>query len=325
MKRMKSSIALPLFLCLLGMGMNASAATVPDGVGLYIRLYDKAIYTPESPVTLHVGIVNTSDTPFVFHVADEKIFSLQLTVSDLHNEVLSPTREYISRRNSNQQVLYREIRLLPGEEYAFRTTLSSFVDINAPGVYFVKAALHTFMDGPGQIDSNEITLHVRPSGQDAETAGLTGDQRIKEAEREILEYQDLSPDDVVRYMIDARIAGDWRKFFLYLDVESLMLDHRLKRERYARGSEEERRQMIEEYKELLRSSMVNSEILIRPSSYDVVQYRVNLNNREEAEVTVLSRFSYPEYTEIKRFIYYLHRPDEYWQVHDYDVINEGTE
>jgi hypothetical protein len=325
MKRMKSSITLPLFLCLLGMGMTASAATVPEGVGLYIRLYDKEIYTPESPVTLHVGIVNTTDTPFVFHVADDKIFSLQLTVTDLHNEVLSPTREYISRRNSNQQVLYREIRLLPGEEYAFRTTLSSFVDISGPGVYFVRAALHPFMDGPGHIDSNEITLHIRPAGQDAEAAAVTGDERIEDAERELLRRQNLSPDDVVRYMIDARIAGDWRKYFLYLDVESLMLAHRLKRERYARSSEEERRRMIEKYKELLRSSMVNSELLMRPSAYDVVQYRVNLNNREDAEVTVLSRFSYPEYTEIKRFIYYLHRPDQYWQIHDYDVINEGTE
>ena len=324
MKRKNSLFALLLFLCTLLLGHTAAALTIPDGVRLTIRLYDKKIYTPETEVKLRVGIINGSESPFVFHVADDKIYSLELAVKNLHNERLSSTEEYIRRTHSNQQVLYREVRLLPGEEYAFMASLSSYVDIEEPGVYFVRASLNPVMDGSGSLSSNEITLHVRPSETGEETP-VTSRETIEKREEEVLRRQNLTPDDVIRYMIDALIHEDWQRFFLYLDVESLMLEHRLRRERYETASEPERQSMIEDYRELLRSSMVHGDILMRPSSYEVVQYRVNLRDREEATVTVLSRFTYPEYTEIKRFTYYLRRPEDYWKVYSYDVINEGTE
>ena len=321
---MNSKYALLLFLWIFLFAQAVSALQIPEGVELSLRLYNKRIYTPNSPVELHVGVVNSSSRPFSFHVADNKIFSLDLSVKNLHNESLDPTQEYIRRRSSNQQVLYREIRLLPGEEYAFVIELSAFVRITEPGVYFVQASMKPEIETPERLDSNEITLHVRP-GEMTQQEQKYADEQLEEREIETLKRQDLAPDEVVRYMIDARRNGEWKKFFLYLDVQSLMLEHRLRKEQWKRRSDSQRQEMIEEYKDMLRSSMVNNEILLIPTSFRVVGYQVNLNGEEEAEVRVRSRFKYQDFTEIKLFTYYLHRKEKYWEIYRYEVTNEGTE
>lgn len=321
---MNSIRALLLFLWILLAGLVSATAEVPEGVELSLRLYDKKIYHPDSAVTLHVGIVNSSSSPFAFHIADTKLFSLDLTVRNLHNEKIDPTREYIRRKSSNQQVLYREIRLLPGEEYAFLVQLSSFVRIEQPGIYFLRASLQTDMESSQAIDSNEISLHIRPGGQNRSSADDTREQ-IAELESEALKQRSLAPDEVVRYMIDARKRGEWKKFFLYLDVQSLMLEHQLKKEQWVRRSDVERQRMLEDYKEMLKSSMVNSEILLVPTSYKLIGYQVNLQDREEATVEVRARFKYRNFTEIKKFTYFLHRKDGYWEIYRYEVNNEGTE
>ncbi|MFP4267418.1 MAG: hypothetical protein ACLFQW_05405 [Spirochaetaceae bacterium] len=330
MKRMNSKYALSLFLCIMLSvitGGAATAATVPDGVDLSIRLHNKQIYTTNTPVYLYAGISNSTDSPFTVHLADEKIFSLQITVTDIRNEALSPTKEYISRRDSDQQVLYREVRLLPGEEYGFKVPLSSFVDVKEPGIYFVQASMKPNIEENPELTSNEITLHIRPdkeaSGESVESGEI--EEQIESGETDILQKEQLSPDEVVRYMITARQQEDWKKFFLYLDVESLLVEHRLKRERYRRASDSERKRMIEDYKDLLRSSMVNNEILMKPDTFDIIRYRVDMSNKKEAEVTVRARFKYQDFTEIKMFTYYLDQSEGYWEVNRYEVTHEGTE
>lgn len=303
---------------------DTDVSSLPEGVELSLSLYEKQIYTPDSTVQLRVEVHNSSETPYSFQIADDKAFSLEITAKDLHNEKIDVTEEYLSKKHSNQQVLYRQIRLLPGETYAFRTSLSSFVTIAEPGIYFLEARLHTEISGGQTLESNELTLHIRP-GKTTEQHVSVEEKQLEEEKEQILRKRNLSPDEVVRYMINARIQGNWEKYFLYLDVKSLMLEHRLKQEQYKRRTEKERQQMVEEYKELLRSSMVNNEILLRPTSFEVVRYHVNLQNREEAEVTVRARFKHQSYTEIKRFTYYLNKANTYWQVYKYDVINMGTE
>ncbi|MFO7849787.1 MAG: hypothetical protein R6V67_07495 [Spirochaetia bacterium] len=327
MKRMNSKYAFSLFLCIMlsiTTGQAAMATSVPEGVELSIRLHDKQIYTPDTQVHLYVGLSNSSDAPFTFHVADEKIFGMKLSVTDIRNEPLSPTKEYISRRHSNQQVLYRDVRLLPGEEYGFLVRLSSFVEVTEPGIYFIKASLRPDIEENAEITSNEITLHMRPDTGEVDKS-MEIEEQIEEEETEILKKENLPPDEVVRYMINARQQEDWKKFFLYLDVKSLLLENRLKRERYKRASESERTRMIEEYKDLLRSSMVNDEILMKPSSFDITRYQVDMSDRKEAEVSVRARFKYQDFTEIKMFTYYLKQSEGYWQVYRYEVTHEGTE
>jgi hypothetical protein len=297
---------------------GAWSVTVPDGVSLTVRPAEKRIYTPTTPIHLHVSIRNDSSSAFAFQLAESYIFNLELSVRTMRNEQLNPSEEFIRKRNTNQHVYYREVRLLPGEEYSFNVPLSSFVSIPRPGVYFLRAQFFPDMQQSVAISSNELTFHVRPDLEDVpEFRG-----RIDRETEEILRRHDIPPDEVVAYTLNARQKDQWDKFFLYLDVEELMLKDPLKRRRYRNSSEEEQREMVEEYRQLLKNDVVDSDIVIKPSHFEIQRTSYTSS---EAEVTVIERFSYPQYTEVKRYTYYLHRPEQYWIIHDYNVVNERNE
>jgi hypothetical protein len=47
-------------------------------------------------------------------------------------------------------------------------------------------------------------------------------------------------------------------------------------------------------------------------------------NNQEGTVTVLEEFNYGNFTERKRYTYYVQRRDDIWTVVDYSVVNLGT-
>ncbi|MGC9313461.1 MAG: hypothetical protein ACP5IA_12285, partial [Sediminispirochaetaceae bacterium] len=45
---------------------------------------------------------------------------------------------------------------------------------------------------------------------------------------------------------------------------------------------------------------------------------------QTAEVRVSKEFRYPDYTEIRHYRYYLHRPEGYWTIYKYQVMGQET-
>jgi hypothetical protein len=297
---------------------QAWSVTVPEGVSLTVRPAEKRIYTPSTPIQLQVSIRNDSSSAFTFQLAESYLFNLDVEVRTLRNETLEPSSEFIRKRSTNQHVYYREVRLLPGEEYSFRVSLDSFVELEQPGVYFLKATFYPDMQRNASFSSNELTFHVRPDLE--EVPEFQG--RIDRETEEILKKHDISPDEVVSYTLSARQQGQWNKFFLYLDVRELMLKNPLKRREYRNSSEKKQIEMVEEYRDLLKNNVVDSDIVVKPTSFEILRTSYTSN---QAEVIVRERFEYPQYTEVKRYTYYLHRPEQYWIIHDYSVVNERNE
>jgi hypothetical protein len=165
--------------------------------------------------------------------------------------------------------------------------------------------------------SNMLTLSVRPEVLFEEERAM-----IEAETGERIQRQPLPPDEVVDYMLNARQRSQWEKFFLYLDLESLYVKNPGRAEAFRRMSEENRRAAIARYKEQLRSETVDVDILVIPAEYDIIQTRYT---PLEAEVTVIERFRYRDYVEIKRYTYYLERRDNIWVVTDYEIVNLGTE
>ena len=62
------------------------------------------------------------------------------------------------------------------------------------------------------------------------------------------------PDKVVEYMLNALQKSEYEKYFLYLDLEKLLIKSESKRERYNRMLESERASMIKEYRNYLSSA-----------------------------------------------------------------------
>lgn len=294
-----------------------AAETDSNNVSLQIQEAERRIYTVDTPVVLQINLKNESADPYLFELAGNKLFNLKLEVTNLYNEAIPASEEYIRERGSNQQVYYRELRLLPGEEFSFYSDLSSYVKVPEPGIYFVKADFMPHLGQKASLSSNTLTLYIQPSGAD----NSTGTERIAFEKRQVLQREQLPPDRIVFYTIQARQKEEWEKFFLYLDVEQLLLQNSLQAARYRHSSEEERVNMVNTYRELLENEVVDEDILLQPSDFRILKTEYT---PEKAEVLVEEDFSYPGFTETRRYMYYLHRPEGYWIIYNYQVMGQET-
>ncbi|MCK5197819.1 MAG: hypothetical protein KAR21_05685, partial [Spirochaetales bacterium] len=285
-----------------------------DNVSVSIRFFDKKIYYPDSEIQLQVRIVNNSINNFSFNSAEIRSFNFNFNVKTLTNISIRESDEYLLRSRTNNPVFYREITLLPGEEYAFITRLDDFVDITESGIYIIQSNFYPeFQMGyeSHYIESNTLTLSVRPSIDIP-----IFQEQIDIETGEILEMISMPPDEVVKYVIEARLQSSWTKFFLYLDLESLLLNHPDRKHQYNRLSEEKQMAMIDEYKNELKNKRVDNDILLVPSSFEILKTSYTQN---EATVVVDEEFIFPDYTEFKKYTFYLHRYGAVWTIYNYEV------
>jgi hypothetical protein len=302
-----------------------------DETAFQIRFYEKRIYylnDREHPVSLEATLTNNSSRTFRFKMAENRVFNFDFQVATPTNVLLDHAQAYSRARTSNQPVLYREISLEPGDTFGVVITLNDFIEIPEAGLYSVQGIFYPelYLWGPlegepvGVVEplrSNMLTLSIRPEILFAEERAM-----IEAETGKLIERQPLAPDEVVDYMLSARQRSQWEKFFLYLDLESLYLKNPGRAESYRRMSEENRRAAISRYREQLRSETVDVDILIIPSEYEIIQTSYT---PLEAEVTVIEKFQYRDYVEVKRYTYFLERRDSIWVVTDYEIVNLGTE
>ncbi len=310
-------IILLLYLSLI---ITSLTFAVSEKVSVSIRYYDKKIYYPESRIQIQVRIINNSADSYSFNSAEIRSYNFNFSVKTLTNITLPQSADYQLLHRSNEPVFYRKITLLPGEEYAFTTDLQEFTDINESGIYIVQSRFFPdFQLGyeSGYIESNKLTLSVRPSMESIPELR----EQIDIETGEILNQAAMPPDEVVEYFIKARQQGSWNKYFLYLDVEGLLLNHPDLKHKYYKLSEEKQILMIEEYKNELMNQRVDNDISLIPSSFDITETRYT---DSEGTVEVKQEFIYPDYKESKKYTFYLRRYGNIWTIYNYEVRNLGT-
>ena len=289
-------------------------------VEVKIRYYDKKIYYTDSPVEFKLEITNNSPDTFRFKSSEVRSYNYEFSVKTLGNKTLPHSTEFTMDRGTNQQVFFREISLSPGETYSIITELSDFVEMNEAGVFVVSAKffpeLYTNESSPF-IKSNNLTLNLRPAAASAEIQDI-----IDFETGEIIKAHPIPPDEVIDYTLSARQKSQWNKFLLYLDLEGLYLRSPTSAERYRRLSQADRIIEIANYKKMLLSETIDSDIAMIPLEYRIMKTSYT---DFEADVKVTEKFQYTGFVEIKEYIYYLHRDNDIWYIYDYDVRNLGTE
>ncbi len=144
---------------------------------------------------------------------------------------------------------------------------------------------------------------------------------------EIVHRMVLSPDEVVAGTIEALKQQNWTMFLLYLDIESFILDNESWNTRYLNATEENRMIIREiEYPNLLKDkfSLENQagdeQILYVPDNFVIEKTTYNTTN---AEVEVMEYFELlNDYTEIKKYTYYLVKKENFWMITRYKVVNQ---
>ncbi|MDR1469457.1 MAG: hypothetical protein LBT00_09205 [Spirochaetaceae bacterium] len=316
-----------------------------ESVAVSIRFYDKQVYhLATEPILLQVTITNNGTLPYRFRLAEDRGFSLDFDVRTLQNRAVPQADALLRKRTGSRQVYFRDMAVETGESFSFVEDLRHYAAIEEAGAYVIQArvypeAYRVSLSGasggtgssdhttgnrgdPTALSSNRLQLTVRPPaipGPDGLPVALDVETKAN------LVREKLPPDEVVSWTIHARQKSQWEKFFLYIDLPAMVSRDGSRQRQWRAESEEGRARMIARYRADLMASAVDGDISMIPSDFTVERTAYNAEN---AEVTVLELFRQNNFTERRRYTYYLRRDDGsngYWSIVDYVVINLGTE
>jgi len=321
MKRKTHILLTILAFTLLTPFVGAQNSNMPRNVNFTIRYFDKEIYYPDSPLLIKAEIRNNSADIYRFQIADSRVYNFHFQAHTLNNQPLSAAQIYRNQRTSNKPVFFREVQLGPGEEYSFIMDLRDYIDIEGPGTFYVDSIftpqVGTNLSPAGTTyRSNRLTLSIRPGRGKDNMETLLAEER-----KATLEALDLAPDEVIRFTLEALQEKEMQKFFLYLDLESLLMQDPGRLRRFKNLSEENRIQEIKRYQEDLLESRTEYSLMERPNSFEII--RTNYTPRE-GTVLVRSEFQYQDIIEIKEYTYHLEKQGNIWKVIRYDVQNIGS-
>lgn len=276
--------------------------------------------TQDNPVKVNVSIVNNGTETLRFKLADERMFSLDFTANTIKNTKLAQTTDLINRRSSKNDVYYRDIAIEAGESYSFVEDVKKYISFDEPSIYYLQLDFYPdlYKSKSVKLTSNRLSLDVRPAPAASGSAVLP----IQNESATMLTLEQIPPDQVVERTIKARQQSLWDQYFLYMDVEQLMKRNGEMERRYNIASADERRRMLEAYKSDLMQNRIDHDVIAVPESF---QIQTTTYSPTAGSVTVEEKFKYPNYREVKKYVYKVRQRDGIWQIYDYTVTNLGTE
>ncbi|WP_010258196.1 hypothetical protein [Treponema primitia] len=323
-----------IFLALLLLAGFVSLSAGPDvqDIGLNIRYFDKRIYYLEDdPILVQITITNSSPSSYRFRLADDRAFSIDFDIRTMTNLTVDPADILIRRRSTSQQVFFRDIAVESGESFSFVEDLRNYAALRRSGSYVVQVRMYpelyrntintpVALNSNGvPLESNRLSLNIRPPA----LPGPGGVPLALDVETNAnLVREKLPPDQVVNYILSARQKGQWEKFFLYLDLEAMLIRNAPRQRQWLAESEEGRRRMLARYRSELETEVTDGDIATIPMEFQIER---TTYSAEEGTVSVLEKFKTGNYIERKRYTYYLRQKDDVWTIVDYTVLNLGTE
>ncbi len=293
-------------------------------VALSIAFFDRTMYYPGdgdiNPVNVRVSMANHGADTVRFKIADDRMFSIDFTGLTVKNRQLKNTDELNQKRTTSRTVYFRDIVLEPGEEYSFVENVKDYLKIDEPSVYYIELKLYPelYQNKSVFLSSNRLSLDVRPSPSAASSTILPvqGETAIA------LQPEAISPDKVVEQTIIARQRSLWDQYFLYMDVEKMLMRNPVQNRKYRASSADERGRMLANYKNDLKLSRIDRDIVAVPQRFEIERTSYD---QTAGTVSVLEWFQYPTYTERKRYTYHVIQRDGIWLIDNYTVDNLGTE
>jgi len=80
--------------------------------------------------------------------------------------------------------------------------------------------------------------------------------------------------------------------------------------------------MVMEYRQSLQNATVDGDISVIPTTFEILE---TIYNNNGGRVTVLEKFRIGNYTELRQYVYYLEKREDYWCIVNYTVQGLGTE
>ncbi|MBR1714516.1 MAG: hypothetical protein IJ717_06195 [Treponema sp.] len=289
-----------------------------------IKTFDRTMYYPNTasnnPINVTVSITNNGSDTLRFKLADERMFSLDFSANDIKNTKVKPTQYLTERRSSKNSIYYRDITIESGETYSFVENVKNYIDFETPSIYYLQLDFYPdlYKSKNVKITSNRLSLDIRPAPIVSTASALP----VENETESVLKPEAISPDKVVEQTIIARQKSLWNQFFLYMDLEEMLKRNSETARRYRNAGADERRRMLDAYKADLMQEKIDHDVVTRPSKFVIEK---TAYSQTDGTVTVKEWFKYPNFTEVKRYVYNIRQRDGIWQIYNYTVTNIGTE
>jgi len=303
---------------------ESSSSQDYSNASVLIKFHDRTMYYPscavDNPINVNVAITNNGTKTLRFKLADERMFSLDFDAKTIKNTSLQQTENLVANRTSSKDVYYRDITIEAGETYSFNENVKKYINFETPSIYYLQLDFYPelYKSKNIKITSNRLNLDIRP----APTAAASSILPIQNETASMLKTESISPDKVVEQTIIARQKSLWDQYFLYINIEEMLNRNSEISRRYHNASADERRRMLEAYKSDLMSDKIDHDVVAIPSKFSIEKTSYS---QTDGTVNVKEWFKYPNYTEVKRYIYNVRQRDGVWQIYNYTVTNLGTE
>lgn len=289
-----------------------------------IRFYDRTMYYPgskeDNPILVDIAITNKGTDTLRFKLADDRMFSLDFFAYTIKNTTLPSTKDLVIKRSTNQTVYFRELAIEPGETYSFVENVKDYIQIDEPSIYYLEMRFYPelYKSKIIEIASNRLSLDIRPAPSASSSSVLP----VENKTTSLLKPEAISPDKVVEQTIIARQKSLWDQYFLYMDIEQMMVRNSEVNRKYKNAAADERNRMLQAYKADLMQNRIDYDIVSIPEKFHIENTSYS---QTEGTVSVIEWFKYPNFSEKKRYIYKVRQRDGIWQIYDYSVTNLGTE
>lgn len=284
-----------------------------------IELVTPKIFRQNEDVFIDVKLFNRSESPVSTLISDDKKYCFDFQIYSMQNQPLEHKEEYIVSFHKVKAIFKTKINIDPYEGYTYRARLNDYFNLDITGQYYIKGIyypeLKTSNSKSASISSNRLALNVRP--QDIDDKYVVERKFVEEEKR--LNAEKKSPDEVIKYMLEARMKNEWEKYFLYLDLDKLILGNNKFKDSYLKKDVERQKEIISRYKEYLKKDTIE-DISFLPHGFEIIKTEYS---QGKGKVDAIVDFKYIDYIERKYYTFFLNKKGDVWYVYDYEVMNYG--
>ncbi len=288
----------------------------PENLEVQIRLEDVRPYYPNSEIPFLATLTNRGSDPLLIHMAQVRqrnirFYSILQTGTSLPG-MRQESDEFLIHQ-SQREIFLQPLALNPGESFSFRGDLKHWLNLAVPGLYEVYGLFAPDPRKPDTVNqSNRITLLIRPLEDRDQEAMQRAQQRFEAVRREVLSRQSLSPDEVIRYFLNARKEQREEAYFLYVNLEMLYRRDPVRDNLFRRSSQQNREKLLADFR--LQIWQQDPELVRIPTGWEIEKTEYDSRT---ARVRTLVWYRDVDFTARRRFVFILSRQDRFWEITDY--------
>jgi hypothetical protein len=270
-------------------------------------------YRLNEPVPVQINVVNNSSGPVKFYISPLIYESLFFSMKTPKNEDvdLLDTFQVEMKNNASSSGDFREMTLMPGEEFSRLIDLTQWFDIRESGYYYIKGMFYPNPDKKDEsVESFNYKIFIKPPV--VVEKQISAEELERQADFE--KVMKLPPYDVIDDFLDAKMKKDWERFLLHIDSERLIKSFSDYYNAYQNArSGTYQLQVIEDFKKYLTTYWQD-----RILSYKILESHIKEN---DATVVAEVDFKVKLFSYTLRYTFSLYKNHlSQWLIYDYSAL-----